>query len=596
MNESPALASRLQELTDEDLAGLLTNRFTEFRAVNDFFDLADRMLEPAWIDATLASLPRPALALLASGQPIPPGDPLLASPLSRLLLSEGDDGVLQPFAAVSAVIAGWPARGLPSASELADATEPPTRARDSDEADTDLIAAERAYSATSGVAELVHELRLFPARELAKGGVAAPDAKRLVLALGIEATGIDPLLRLARTAGLIELSGMLWSATETALPWLLLPATKRWTTLATAWLEALSPDIGAVLSQRATEPWGDDAVNHLAWLYPAGGSGLAARVREALVGAEFLGISANGYPGAAARALLEPSADPIDEVAETLLPAEDPHIYLQHDLSIIAPGPLTPHVDVRLRRLADIEARGLASTYRISGASVTRALADGETAESILAFFGEVSLTGVPQPVQYLVTEASARFGLLRAGQTSPENEPGTRSYVRGDDPGMLSTLAVDHSLSSLGLQRTGPNRLTSRLAFETLFWMITDARYPIMAENQDGEPFAPVRAQPVAKEAAPVIDPVQALVVKLRESSSDAMNSPEAWIARQLEVAVRSKTPVTVSVAMPDGRSAAYLVTPLSLASGRLRAIDERAGVERTLPVKSITAVGPAA
>jgi hypothetical protein len=29
-------------------------------------------------------------------------------------------------------------------------------------------------------------------------------------------------------------------------------------------------------------------------------------------------------------------------------------------------------------------------------------------------------------------------------------------------------------------------------------------------------------------------------------------------------------------------------------MASGRLRAIDERAGVERTLPVRSITEVGP--
>lgn len=595
MSESPPLASRLQDLTDEDLAALLSNRLADLRAVNNFFDLADRMLEPVWIEATLATLPRASLALLSSGQPIPPGDATLERLASLLLLTE-TNGALEPFSAVSAILASWPARGLPSAAELREATEPLPRPRDLHEADTDLIAAERAYSATAGVAELLHELRLLPARELAKGGVAAPDAKRLVLALGIDISGIDPLLRLARIAGLVELSGMLWSTTEAALPWLLLPATKRWSLLTTSWLDSLSPDIGAVLSQRATEPWGDDAVDHLAWLYPAGGAQLAARVREVLVGAEFLGISANGYPGAAARALLESTAEPIEEVAEALLPAEDPHIYLQHDLSIIAPGPLTPHVDVRLRRLADIEARGLASTYRISGASVTRALADGETAASILAFFSEVSLTGVPQPVEYLVTEASARFGLLRAGQTSPDNEPGTRSYVRGDDPSMLSTLAVDHSLSSLGLQRTGPNRLTSRLAFDTLFWMISDARYPIMAENEDGEPFAPVRAQPLPKEAAPVADPVRTLVARLRESGSDAMNSPEAWIARQLEVAVRAKTPVTVSVAMPDGRTAAYLVTPLSLASGRLRAIDERAGVERTLPVKSITAVGPAA
>jgi hypothetical protein len=45
----------------------------------------------------------------------------------------------------------------------------------------------------------------------------------------------------------------------------------------------------------------------------------------------------------------------------------------------------------------------------------------------------------------------------------------------------------------------------------------------------------------------------------------------------------------------MPDDKTVVFLVTPLSLAAGRLRAIDEKAGVERTLPLRNITAVAPA-
>jgi hypothetical protein len=260
------------------------------------------------------------------------------------------------------------------------------------------------------------------------------------------------------------------------------------------------------------------------------------------------------------------------------------------------PGPLTPDVDVRLRTLADIEGRGLASTYRISAASVTRALAEGETAEGILTFFRSVSLTGVPQPVEYLVTETSSRYGRLRAGAASPDDEArGISSYVRSDDDSLLSTLAVDHGLASLGLEHDGRDRLTSRYPFDTLFWMISDARYPIVAERESGATFAPVRTRTAQRRAAPTSLPFVDLVARLRESAHAVGDAPEAWIARQLDVAIKAKSHLAVSVGMPDDKTVVFLVTPLSLAAGRLRAIDEKAGVERTLPLRNITAVAPA-
>ena len=62
------------------------------------------------------------------------------------------------------------------------------------------------------------------------------------------------------------------------------------------------------------------------------------------------------------------------------------------------------------------------------------------------------------------------------------------------------------------------------------------------------------------------------------------------AWLARQLELAIRNKLTVTVTVRLPDGHEADYLLEPAALAGGRLRARDRRADIERTLPLSSIT------
>ncbi|MGH3705987.1 MAG: helicase-associated domain-containing protein, partial [Agromyces sp.] len=67
------------------------------------------------------------------------------------------------------------------------------------------------------------------------------------------------------------------------------------------------------------------------------------------------------------------------------------------------------------------------------------------------------------------------------------------------------------------------------------------------------------------------------------------------AWLARQLEAAARSKETLTVTVRMPGGDTADYLLAPASVANGRLRARDRKADIERTLPLSAIAAVSPA-
>jgi hypothetical protein len=273
-----------------------------------------------------------------------------------------------------------------------------------------------------------------------------------------------------------------------------------------------------------------------------------------------------------------------------LFPSEVAEVYLQHDLSIVSPGPLAPPIDARLRTMADVEGRALASTYRVSTASLSRAMAAGETESSIREFLGGIALTGIPQPLDYLLTEAASRYGLVRVGAT-----PEGRAYVSSTDGTLLRTLVVDHSIGSLGLVRSG-DRLESRYDRDLVFWALSEARYPVAAENAAGEIVTLARRQASRIAAAAAADTTGALIERLRVgSSADPDVTGKAWLARQLDVAIKGKVGLTVTVRMPDGSDVDYQLEPASVGGGRLRARDRRSDIERTLPLTSIVAVAPA-
>jgi hypothetical protein len=306
--------------------------------------------------------------------------------------------------------------------------------------------------------------------------------------------------------------------------------------------------------------------------------------------AELLGITADNVPSTPGAALLASGADAAATAMAALFPPEVAQVYLQHDLSIVSPGPLAPPIDARLRTMADVEGRALASIYRVSTASLSRAMAAGETESSIREFLGGIALTGIPQPLDYLLTEAASRYGLVRVGVT-----PEGRTYVSSTDGTLLRTLVVDHSIGSLGLVRSG-DRLESRYDRDLVFWALSEARYPVAAENAAGEIVTLARRQASRITAAAATDTTGALIERLRVgSSADPDVTGKAWLARQLDVAIKGKVGLTVTVRMPDGSDVDYQLEPASVGGGRLRARDRRSDIERTLPLTSIVAVAPA-
>jgi hypothetical protein len=218
-------------------------------------------------------------------------------------------------------------------------------------------------------------------------------------------------------------------------------------------------------------------------------------------------------------------------------------------------------------------------------------MALGETEASMREFLASVSLSGIPQPLDYLLTEASARHGLIRVGEDA---ETG-RGFVHSTDFTLLRALLVDHSVGSLGLVRDGA-RLVSRFDRAVTFWTLSDARYPVAAENPDGTVIVLPRLRATAGRGALAPDRTTSLIERLRlASSADPDVTGKAWLSRQIDVAIRAKLVLTVTVQLPDGSTADYQLEPASIAGGRLRARDRKSDIERTLPLASITAVAPA-
>lgn len=635
-----ALAARLRALTDEQLMAALAQREFPLAGVRDYFDLAEALLAPDSVRAALATLDRTRLAVLAvAGDLVAETDAApdtaaisariselghesidatvvraRAERLDELLLGTLRDGsqgnsdsgsvaCFAPFAAVSELMRTWPSEGLPSSAELAapspHAVEHDGQGQDGSPASAaavlsrgavDRLAAERAFGTTSVVAELVTSLISDPARELARGGLSLPDAKRLAHDAAIAFEEVPRYLGLAERAGLVEREGALWQHSEAAEDWLLGRTAQRWRTLAEAWHLGLAPDVRVLLAARAERPWGQFLTRDVSWIFPAAGDSLQQRIADRTAEAELLGITAGGVPSAAGSALLEHGAEAAEAAVSELLPPEVSTVYLQHDLTAVAPGPLTPPIDARLRTMADVESREFASSYRITAASVNRALGAGESAEDILAFLSSISLSGVPQPLRYLVTESAARYGRLRVGPATDDGH--FQGAIHSDDVALIHTVAVDHALSQLGLQQSGPNRLLSRFTPDVLFWALSDARYPVAAHDADGELVHLARRRVAHTEAAPAVDPLPALVATLRDSDADTEPTGQAWLARQIDLAIRSKHTLLVSVRMPGGEISDYLLEPASVANGRLRARDRRADIERTLPLSSIAAV----
>jgi hypothetical protein len=66
---------------------------------------------------------------------------------------------------------------------------------------------------------------------------------------------------------------------------------------------------------------------------------------------------------------------------------------------------------------------------------------------------------------------------------------------------------------------------------------------------------------------------------------------APESDVDRKIQLALASKSILLVEI-NANGKVMNFVLEPIGLANGRLRARDRKADIERTLPVSAITSI----
>lgn len=567
--DARALATLLATLDDASLGVLLHARRVPPSATwSDYFDAADALLDAASVLRGVADLARPSAEALrtavAGGQPVPAGE-------DRDLLTR--HGLVDPEGhPYGAVIAAWDDIPAPPAEEPV-APGP---------AESAAHAAERAFAASTSLADLLHSALAAPLARIGSGALGAADRRRLIETGAVESPqAADELLAIAGVAGLVSDVDRHWFVTQRGVRWLATPTVTRWHDVARRLRDTLPEAV-----RTPAGGWLPVAGWRAAYPFDAAWPERAERL-SALLG-RWAMIGPDGDAPVWAHPLRD-GEDGDETAMQALLPAEVDRVFLQNDLTAIAPGPLDPLLDMRLRSMALRESRAQASTYRFTAESINAALTAGETASSLREFLTALSLTGLPQPLEYEIERASHRHGSVRVGP-----DWSGRTHVSADDSALLQAIAVDQALRPLGLVEDD-GVLVTRSSPETTFWMLADARYPVTAVGADGTARAVDRHRVAPDEqSAPAAEEVYGpLLERLR--AAHAADADAAWLGRELEQAVRSHAVLTIVVRMPDGSEREVTLEATGLGGGRLRGLDRVADVERTLPVSSIASVRPA-
>ena len=285
-----------------------------------------------------------------------------------------------------------------------------------------------------------------------------------------------------------------------------------------------------------------------------------------------------------------------------ITPAEVDKVIIQADLTVLAPGPLPADMQRELELMAELESAGLASVYRLSEASLRRALDAGRTAGELKDWLGAHSLGEVPQTLGYLLDDLARRHGQLRGGAVL--------SYLRSEDTALLDALFAAPGLAEeAGLRRLAPTvAVSTRRLAETLA-LLRDAGMHAVAEDAAGaavdiRPEPPVLpAEKIRLPEPPTSDParVEAALKAIRRGESERSGvgtgtGQEVYSGSEslsvLQAAARGGRTVRIGVVDKQGRATQVSVKPMTVSGGQVDAVDPVSGRVQRFPLHRITQV----
>lgn len=513
----------------------------------------------------------------------------------------------------------------------------------------DAAGAGQVLTALRLVETLLEAYALDPPVELRSGGVGVRDLKRSAKVVDADEATAALLIEVARAAGLVDPSGGMepvWLPTAGYDLWLGLDAAQRWVRLAAAWLgmtrlpslvgqrddrgralAALSADVertsapGArrrALGVLAGAPPGHapsspaDVATALAWQSPRRAGQRVDLIEAVLDEAEVLGLTGRRALSSYGRALVAGEDHTrVAAMLEKQLPEPVDHVLVQADLTVVAPGPLEADLSREMSLVADVESAGGATVYRVTEATVRRALDAGRAASDLHELFRTRSRTPVPQALTYLIDDVARRHGALRVGAAS--------SYLRCDDEALLTGVVADRRVDSLRLRRIAPTVVVSRSAVDRMLDVLREAGYAPVAESAEG---TVVLTRPDARRAAsrpapprptepPTVSDTQLteLVRALRAGDQAAVRSARmpaavegipgvttATTLGMLRDAARENRAVLLGYVNAQGSASQRIVEPVSVNGGFLHGYDHKRDEMRTFALHRITSVSPLA
>ncbi|HWC80813.1 MAG TPA: helicase-associated domain-containing protein [Pseudonocardiaceae bacterium] len=486
-----------------------------------------------------------------------------------------------------------------------------------------------------------------PPPVLRSGGLGVRELRKLARELVADEARATLLAELTVAGELVadtETTAPEWVPTTQSDAFRVASPEQRWATLATAWLDLprlpglaglrddrdrllapLSDELRRPLAPRdrrrvldalaelpaGTAPADPAALGAvLAWRAPRRGGRLRDElIRWTLAEATALGIVALGALTSAGRTLLAEGPAAAAKRMAAALPEPLDHVLVQADLTVVAPGPLQRELAEQIALVADVESAGAATVYRVSEASVRRALDAGRTATELHELFRTRSRTPVPQGLDYLIDDVARRHGRLRGGAAG--------SFLRCDDEALLAEVLANAEAARLELRRIATTVLVSPLPLIEVMDGLRAAGFTPAAEGPDGQVLdlrpsgrrVTARPRPDRRAVlppAPSDTQLSAAVRQLRvgdragatrrgggvSASPNSGMSDTGAVLAALQGAIRERRNVWVGFVDSHGTASHRFVAPLGVGGGVLEGLDQGLGEVRRFPLHRITSV----
>jgi hypothetical protein len=318
-----------------------------------------------------------------------------------------------------------------------------------------------------------------------------------------------------------------------------------------------------------------------------------------LTEAHALGVVGRGAIATPARALL--AAEPLDDVItamDKVLPPPIDHFLLQADLTVVVPGPLQRDLAEQLSAVASVESAGAAMVYRVSEASIRRALDTGRTAGELHAFFQRHSKTPVPQGLTYLIDDVARRHGQLRVGMAA--------SFVRCEDAALLAQAVAAPATESVELRLLAPTVAVSHAPISEVLAALRTAGFAPAAEDSTGTivdirahgarvPAPPGRRRiyrPLPSPTTQTLGAIVAVLRKVASTPSSSLRLDPAVAITQLQQAAHQQSSVVIGYVDPAGVATQRVVAPINIRGGQLTAYDPASGRVREFAIHRVTSV----